>query len=158
MSEHSLDIPFNWPNDYNRKGKTMRTWNEILSDPVLQEENPSIKALETYLNTYPEVTERSPEWQKSPKESVKLKLAAMQKQSTTIEATMSRTQLIRQGNPLWARDLTPNQIGRIIPLYEMAVQKVREDIFFKHLETLTLRNLTWKEIAEIEEEMGYMVI
>lgn len=142
MSEHSLDIPFNWPNDYNGKGKTMRTWNEILSDPVLQEENPSIQALETYLNTYPEVTERSPE----------------QKQSTTIEATMSRTQLIRQGNPLWARDLTPNQIGRIIPLYEMAVQKVREDIFFKHLETLTLRNLTWKEIAKIEEEMGYMVI
>lgn len=136
----------------------MRTWNEILSDPVLQEENPSIQALETYLNTYPEVTKRSPEWQKSPKESVELKLAAMQKTPYTIEATMTRAQLIRQENPLWARDLTPNQIGRIIPLYEMAVQQGKEDIFFKHLETLTSRILTWKEIAEIEEEMGYMVI
>lgn len=82
----------------------------------------------------------------------------MQKTPSNIEVTMSRAQLIRQGNPLWARGLTPNQIGRIIPLYEMAVQKGKEDIFFKHLETLTLRNLTWKEIAEIEEEMGYMVI
>ena len=136
----------------------MRTWNEILSDPVLQEDNPSIQALETYLNTYPEVTERSPEWQKSPKESVELKLAALQKKPTTIETTMSRAQLITQGNPLWARDLTPNQIGRVIPLHEMALQKGKEDIFFKHLETLTLRNLTWKEIAEIEEEMEYMVI
>ena len=136
----------------------MRTWNEILSDPVLQEENPRIQALETYLNTYPEVTERSPEWQKSPKESVELKLSAMHKRPSTIEATMSRAQLIRQGNPLWARDLTPNQIGRIIPLYEMAMQKGKEDIFFKHLKTLTSRILTWKEISEIEEEMGYMVI
>lgn len=134
----------------------MRTWNEILSDPVLKNVNPSIEELETYLETYPEVTKRSPEWQKSPKESVELKLAAMQKHQTTIEVTMSRAQLITQGNPLWARDLTPNQIGRIIPLHEMAVQK--EDIFFKHLETLTSRILTWKEIAEIEEEMGYMVI
>lgn len=136
----------------------MRTWNEILSDPVLKNVNPSIEELETYLETYPEVTKRSPEWQKSPKESVELKLAAMQKHQTTIEVTMSRAQLITQGNPLWARDLTPNQIGRIIPLHEMAVQKEKEDIFFKHLETLTSRILTWKEIAEIEEEMGYMVI
>ena len=104
------------------------------------------------------MTERSPEWQKSPKESVELKLAALQKKPTTIETTMSRAQLITQGNPLWARDLTPNQIGRVIPLHEMALQKGKEDIFFKHLETLTLRNLTWKEIAEIEEEMEYMVI
>lgn len=130
----------------------MRTWNEILSDPVLKNVNPSIEELETYLETYPEVTKRSPEWQKSPKESVELKLAAMQKHQTTIEVTMSRAQLITQGNPLWARDLTPNQIGRIIPLHEMAVQKEKEDIFFKHLETLTSRILTWKEIAEIEEE------
>lgn len=136
----------------------MRTWNEILSDPVLKNANPSIQELETYLTDYQEVTERSPEWQKSPKESVELKLAAMQKQPTTIEVTMSRAQLITQGNPLWARDLTPNQIGRIIPLHEMALQKGKEDIFFQHLETLTSRILTWKEIAEIEEEMGYMVI
>ena len=107
----------------------MRTWNEILSDPVLKNVNPSIEELETYLETYPEVTKRSPEWQKSPKESVELKLAAMQKHPTTIEVTMSRAQLITQGNPLWARDLTPNQIGRIIPLHEMAVQKEKEDIF-----------------------------
>lgn len=136
----------------------MRTWNEIMSDPVLKNANPSIQELETYLNTYPEVTKRSPEWQKSPKESIELKLAAMEKQPNTIEATMSRAQLITQGNPLWARDLTPNQIGRIIPLHEMALQNGKEDIFFKHLETLTSRILTWKEIAEIEEEMGYMVI
>ena len=136
----------------------MRTWNEILSDPVLTNANPSIQELETYLETYPEATKRSPEWQKSPKESIELKLAAMQKQPTTIESTMSRPQLIKQGNPLWARDLSPNQIERIIPLHEMAVLKGREHIFFQHLETLTSRILTWKEIAEIEEEMGYMVI
>lgn len=136
----------------------MRTWNEILSDPVLKNANPSIQELETYLNTYSEVTKRSPEWQKSPKESIELKLAAMEKQPTTIETTMSRAQLIKQGNPLWARDLTPNQIRRIIPLHEMALQNGKEDIFFQHLETLTSRILTWKEIAAIEEEMGYMVI
>ncbi len=58
----------------------MRTWNEILSDSVLQAVDPSIEELETYLTDYQEVTERSPEWQKAPKESVELKLAAMRKQ------------------------------------------------------------------------------
>lgn len=132
----------------------MRTWNEILSDSVLQAVDPSIEELETYLTDYQEVTERSPEWQKAPKESVELKLAAMRKQPTTIEATMSRPQLITQENPLWARDLSPNQIRRIKPLHEKAVCKGKEDIFFQYLETLTSRNLTWKEIAEFEEKIG----
>ena len=64
----------------------MRTWNEILSDSVLQAVDPSIEELETYLTDYQEVTERSPEWQKAPKESVELKLAVMRKQPTTINA------------------------------------------------------------------------
>lgn len=133
----------------------MRTWNEILNDPVLQAINPRIQELKTYLTDYQEVTERSPEWQKSPKESVELKLAAMQKTPSTIEATMTRAQLITLENPIWAKDLSPNQIRRIIPLHKKAVLNGREDIFFRHLKTLILRNLTWKEIAEIEDEIGH---
>lgn len=34
----------------------MRTWNEILSDSVLQAVDPSIEELETYLTDYQEVT------------------------------------------------------------------------------------------------------
>lgn len=61
-------------------------------------------------------------------------LIAQQTEPTALEATMTRVQLFKAGNPNWTRGLEYTEVKRILMLYHKADYHNTEDIFFDNFD------------------------
>lgn len=82
-------------------------YRHLVYDALMEAENIPFKVIEKYFDTVNEyVSEDNAE--------LELKYKAMQIEPTTIEKTMTPMQLFEAHNPLWARNLTGNQINHVL--------------------------------------------
>lgn len=85
----------------------MNYYRHLVYDALMEAKDIPLKVIETYLDT---VNEYVPE----DNTELELKYKAMKMTPTTIEKTMSPMQLFTAQNPLWALNLTGNQINHVL--------------------------------------------
>lgn len=85
----------------------MTDYRHLVYDALMEVKDIPLKVIETYLDT---VNEYVPE----DNTELELKYQAMKMTPTTIEKTMTPMQLFTAQNPLWALNLTGNQINHVL--------------------------------------------
>lgn len=85
----------------------MNYYRHLVYDALMEVKDIPLKVIETYLDT---VNEYVPE----DNTELELKYQAMKMTPTTIEKTMTPMQLFTAQNPLWALNLTGNQINHVL--------------------------------------------
>lgn len=104
----------------------MRRNDNCIHNQLMQDINPNLKVLRTYLKTIPTRDYLS----------LNTKLKAMEAEVSTFETTMSPAQLYELGNPAWARGLTAYGIGLVhdtIDGFHANYQPVDMEIILKAL-------------------------
>ena len=82
----------------------MDDYRYIVYDALMEAEHIPLKVIEKYFETKDDDDDTE----------LELKYQAMQITPTTIEKTMTPQQLFEAHNPLWARNLTGNQINHVL--------------------------------------------
>lgn len=90
-----------------RKKITRREWNTIVG-VMWTQEHPDIHLLRDLLSR--EVPRKLFEYTYDRIDALRIKLAAMEHEASTIERTMTMKQLYLQGSPMWAKDLSAEDI------------------------------------------------
>lgn len=67
-------------------------------------------------------------------------LIAQQTEPTALEATMTRAQLFKVGNPNWARGLEYSEVKLILMLFHKADYHHTDDIFFDNFDNYLKRD------------------
>ena len=116
-----------------RKKITRREWNTIVG-VMWAQEHPDIHLLRDLLSR--EVPRKLFEYTYNRIDALRIKLAAMEHNASTIERTMTTKQLYLQDSPMWAKELTSEDV--------MSLQWVKEKLAKSETE-LTLEDV-WDEL------------
>lgn len=121
-----------------RKHITRREWNTIVGVMWVQEQ-PDIHLLSDLLSR--EVPRKLFGYTYERIDALRIKLAAMEHEASTIERTMTTKQLYLQGSPMWAKDLSAEDIR--------SLQWVKEKLAISETD-LTLEDV-WEQLFETGE-------
>lgn len=100
----------------NHNKLTSQEWN-ALYDSLMTEKNPNTDTLKQFLDApYKKVFTKadSEQYHYDYIKALQLKLETLTKEPAPIEKTMTRSQLFAAHNPLWALNLTGNQIKHVL--------------------------------------------
>jgi hypothetical protein len=121
-----------------RKHITRREWNTIVGVMYAQE-HPDIRLLRDLLSR--EVPQKLFGYTYERIDALRIKLTAMEHKASTIERTMTTKQLYLQGSPMWAKDLSAEDIR--------SLQWVKEKLAISETD-LTLEEV-WEQLFEAGE-------
>lgn len=121
-----------------RKHITRREWNTIVGVMYAQE-HPDIQLLRDLLSR--EVPQKLFGYTYERIDALRIKLTAMEHEASTIERTMTTKQLYLQGSPMWAKDLSAEDIR--------SLQWVKEKLASSKTD-LTLEDI-WEQLFEAGE-------
>ena len=129
---------------------------EPLRHPVVDQKEPTLECLNDFIAKYPTVTDKSPRWQVAPYEAAKLKRDALLREKDALTLTMSREQLLYACNPHWTDGFTIKKVDKIWSIHAQAMDRGKEELFFKHFEGIT-NNQEQTVITVLAEIHNYMV-
>ena len=127
-----------------------------LRHPVVDQKEPELECLNDFIAKYPTVTDKSPRWQVAPYEAAKLKRDALLRKKDALTLTMSREQLLYACNPHWTDGFTIKEVDKIWSIHAKAMDKGKEELFFKHFEGIT-NNHEQTVITVLAQIHDYMV-